>query len=308
MKFAIRIPFQGRAGADDVARVVTAADEAGLDSGWLGDHLCFPVGEVRSRYPGTKSGSYMKSFDEVHLDPWCTLAYAAANSSRIGLGTGVTVLPYRHPIIVAKAVATVDHLSGGRAILGVALGWVQEEFEALGISFSSRVGRLEEGIAALRALFETPTPEFHGEHFDFGPVYFSPKPVHGRVPIIIGANTEAARRRAGMLGDGFYGSRLPLEATRVAAREARAAHADSPRHEQPFTVLIGYGVAFADDPPEAKTIVGPLEGLRDTALRYEDAGADMLMLDTQAQRADDLLKVIEVVAPMVRVSEAPVTG
>lgn len=297
MKFAIRIPFQGpNANAEGVTRVIKAADEAGIDSGWLGEHLAFPVGEIKSQYPGTKSGSYMKSFEEVHLDPWTTLAFAAANSSRIGLGSGVTVVTYRHPLTIAKAVATVDYLSGGRAFLGVALGWVKEEFDALGIPFESRVGRLEEGVAALRALFETPTPEFHGEHFDFGPVYFAPKPVRGQIPIIMGANTPTAFRRAGRLGDGFYGSRLSLEATKVASTETRVAHADSPRHDKPFMVLIGYGIARPDDSEEAKSIVGPLDQLRDTALRYEDAGADMLMLDTQAQRADDLLEVIDVAA------------
>jgi probable F420-dependent oxidoreductase len=278
--------------------VAQAADEAGLDSGWVGDHVGFPVGGIRSPYPGMPSGSYGKPSQILHLDPWCTLAYAAAVSSRLQLGTSITVLPYRHPLLVAKAVATVDHLTGGRAILGVGLGWVEEEYAALGVPFESRAARFEEGIGALRALLESPTPEFHGMFFDFGPIHFEPRPVQRAIPIIIGGNTGVARRRAGAHGDGFAASRLTPGQAHNAAREARAAHARSPRHHKPFIVVNGVGIFGAGDPDQPGTF--SLGDLGDAAGRYEDAGVDLLILDTYDQRADDLLRVIDAAVAISR--------
>jgi probable F420-dependent oxidoreductase len=296
MRFGIRIPFQGEPTAGDVRQVALAADEAGLDSGWVGDHVGFPASETTSRYPGSSSGGYGKSTHVMHLDPWCTLAYAGAITSRLRLGTSLTILPYRHPLLVAKAVATVDHLTGGRAVLGVGLGWVEEEYAALGIPFGTRASRFEEGIDALRALLGSSTPEFHGSFFDFGPIDFDPQPIQDDIPIIIGGNSAAARRRAGAKGDGFAATRQsPDEAVQV-VKEVRAAHADSPRHAMPFTVLNGIAIACEGDPEQPASFA--IKDLPDAVRRYEDAGVDLLILDTYNQRAAELLPIIEAVEGM----------
>ncbi len=137
-------------------------------------------------------------------DPLIWLSYVAARTSRIKLATGVMILPQRNPIVVAKEVATLDAMSGGRAVLGVGVGRLAEEFAALGVPFNERGKRTDEYIAILRALRSGEAAEFHGEFFDFGPCHSRPTPVAKSVPIVIGGHTEIAARRAGKLGDGFF--------------------------------------------------------------------------------------------------------
>ncbi|HMD05061.1 MAG TPA: LLM class F420-dependent oxidoreductase, partial [Candidatus Binatus sp.] len=137
-------------------------------------------------------------------DPLLPLAFAAAVTKNIKLATGVLILPQRHPLYVAKEAATLDVLSGGRAILGIGSGWLEEEFSSLGLDFHTRGARTDESIKSLRALWSEDSASFHGKHFNFGPVKCYPKPVQkGGVPIHIGGHSPAAAKRAGRYGDGF---------------------------------------------------------------------------------------------------------
>ena len=138
-------------------------------------------------------------------DPLLPLAFAAAVTKTIKLATGVLILPQRHPLYVAKETATLDVLSGGRAILGIGSGWLEEEFSSLGIDFHTRGARTDESIKSLRALWSEDSASFHGKHFNFGPVKCYTKPVQkGGVPIHIGGHSPAAAKRAGRYGDGFF--------------------------------------------------------------------------------------------------------
>jgi probable F420-dependent oxidoreductase len=114
------------------------------------------------------------------------------------------ILPQRHPLYLAKEIATLDLLSGGRVILGIGSGWLKEEFDALGLDFHARGARTDEAIQAMRACWRENASSFHGKHFNFGPVLSYPKPVHSDVPIHIGGHSPAAAKRAGRLGDGFF--------------------------------------------------------------------------------------------------------
>ncbi|MAG31169.1 MAG: LLM class F420-dependent oxidoreductase [Deltaproteobacteria bacterium] len=132
------------------------------------------------------------------------LSYAAAVTTRINLGTGIVILPQRHPFYVAKEAATLSVLSGGRFIMGVGIGWLEEEFDALDVPFEHRAAITDESIGALRDLWSEGACEHEGGHYAWPAVESNPKPVGGRVPIVIGGHTKGAARRAARLGDGFF--------------------------------------------------------------------------------------------------------
>ncbi|MGH7782149.1 MAG: LLM class F420-dependent oxidoreductase [Candidatus Binataceae bacterium] len=184
--------------------LVQTAERCGFESIWTVEHVVIPQ-DYKSPYPYSPSGK-IPGPEEVPIpDPLLPLAYAAAITKNLKLATGVMILPQRHPLYVAKEVATLDVLSNGRALLGIGSGWLEEEFQALGLNFHERGKRTDEAIQSLRALWGGGASTFHGKHFNFGPVKCFPKPVRKTgVPIIIGGHSPAAAKRAGRYGDGFF--------------------------------------------------------------------------------------------------------
>jgi probable F420-dependent oxidoreductase len=179
------------------------ADEVGFESLLAVEHVAVPVG-YESRYPYSDTGR-MPLPEACELpDPLDLLAWLAARTHRLRLGTGILVLPEHHPLQLAKRCATIDRLSGGRLFLGVGVGWLREEVAALGIDPDERGTRTDEGIEALRVIWREDEPSFAGRHFAFGPVRSQPKPVQDGIPILVGGHSPAAARRAGRLGDGFF--------------------------------------------------------------------------------------------------------
>ena len=222
---------------DLLAHLAKTAEERGFESLWTVEHVVIPH-DYKTPYPYARSGKIPGGEDVAIPDPLLPLAYAAAVTSRIRLATGILILPQRHPLYVAKEVATLDVLSRGRVILGIGSGWLKEEFDALGLDFHQRGARTDEAVAAMRALWREDTASFHGKHFDFHDLKSFPKPVQsGGVPIHVGGHSPAAARRAGRMGDGFFpalgeADKLkPLfEIMREAARERRT----RPRRDRAF--------------------------------------------------------------------------
>jgi probable F420-dependent oxidoreductase len=140
----------------------------------------------------------------VFPDPLIWLAYVAARTSTLRLGTGILIVPQRNPVVLAKELATLDHLSGGRMILGAGIGWLEEEFEALGVPFAGRGRRTEESIAAMRALWSQDQASYDGSTTSFRNCFLRPQPPGGTIPVHVGGHSEAAARRAGRIGDGFF--------------------------------------------------------------------------------------------------------
>jgi probable F420-dependent oxidoreductase len=191
----------GTAPADALV-VARAAEAAGFDSVWLPEHLVLPP--TLTGYPYTSSGAPEFTCDAPLYDPWVVLSAVAAQTSTIRLGTTVYILPLRHPIVTAKAVATLDIVSGGRVSLGIGVGWLREEFEALGENFENRGRRANEIIQILRRLWADDTITHQGDHYKFGPVKFEPKPVQKpSIPILVGGTSPRAIRRAATLCDGW---------------------------------------------------------------------------------------------------------
>ena len=146
--------------------------------------------------------------EDMHYpDPLIYMAYLASVTKTIRLATGILIIPQRNPVVAAKQIATLDQLSGGRIVLGIGVGWLEEEFNAIGVPFEGRGKRTDEHIAAMRALWANDFAEYHGDFVDFEPIFCRPQPLNGTVPIIVGGHSKAAARRAGRIGDGFFPAR-----------------------------------------------------------------------------------------------------
>lgn len=198
------------AGADRavIDAVASAADGCGFSTLWAGEHVVM-VDRSASHYPYSDDGVIAVPAQADWLDPVIALSFAAAASSRIGVATGVLLLPEHNPVVVAKQAASLDRLSGGRLTLGVGVGWSREEFAALGVPFERRAARTVEYVAAMRTLWRDDVASFDGKFVRFDAIRVNPKPVRDRrIPIVLGGNSDAALRRVSAWGDGWYGFNL----------------------------------------------------------------------------------------------------
>jgi probable F420-dependent oxidoreductase len=183
-------PWEDAATVDDLVAIATRCDERGYDFVGVCDHVAIPDNEYAARMTTT------------WYDTVATLGFLAAQTRRTRLLSVVWIAAYRHPLQTAKSFGTLDHLSGGRAILGVGAGHVEAEFEALGIDFASRGARLDETLDAVRGAFADTYVSHRGDHFSYSDVGVAPQPV-GELPIWIGGSGKAAWRRTGRIGDGY---------------------------------------------------------------------------------------------------------
>lgn len=200
-------------------------EDAGFESLWTVEHVVVPS-DYGSEYPYSPDGK-MPGGEEMPIpDPLIWLTWIAAVTQRIKLATGILILPQRNPVVLAKELATLDQLSSGRLLCGIGVGWLEEEFDAIGVPFAERGRRTDDHVAAMRALWTQDKATFHGEFTHFDDCILRPRPAQGSVPIHVGGHTDVSARRAGRLGDGFFpakGSLVELsrwfEMARTAARE-----------------------------------------------------------------------------------------
>ncbi|HKV54622.1 MAG TPA: LLM class F420-dependent oxidoreductase [Candidatus Binataceae bacterium] len=209
MEYGVILPHIGAYAREHVVeRIRTVAQHAeklGYHSIWAADHVVFPSRLV-SKYPYHPEGKFPFDTAENFLEPLTVLTYAAACTSRVRLGTGVLIIPYRHPVVTAKVIATLDLLSGGRVIVGAGVGWLAEEFAFLDSPFKQRGARTDEYLQAMKALWTQPEASFDGRFVHFGDVRSEPKPVQKpHPPIWVGGHSAAALRRTAQLADGWYG-------------------------------------------------------------------------------------------------------
>ncbi|MDA1073796.1 MAG: LLM class F420-dependent oxidoreductase [Proteobacteria bacterium] len=288
MKFGLRYCNTGRY-VDPVKAIelLQAAEQAGFESAWTVEHTIVPAGH-ESIYPYSDDGRMAGGRADIPLpDPLIWLAYVAAHTRTIKLGTAILILPQHSPVTVAKQAATLDSMSNGRVLLGVGVGWLREEFEALGADFDTRGPRTDEYIQAMRHLWQDEAPTFKGNYVQFDKAYCRPQPVNGSIPIIIGGHTGAAARRAGRLGDGFFPARgLSVDLLDIVRSTAQANDRDPERIEitasmpdnvDDIATLRDLGVSRIVVPvtPMAgmsNPISGPddLAGWRDIIARYSD--------------------------------------
>jgi probable F420-dependent oxidoreductase len=221
------------------------AEAAGFESLWGGEHVVLPT-TIESRYPYTTDGKIPATSDTPIPDPLIWLAFAAAAAPTMRLGTCILIVPQRNPLVLAKELATLDQLSGGRMELGLGVGWLKEEFDALGIPWERRGARNDEYIAAMRALWAGPHAEFHGEFVDFAPVTCSPRPVQASIPILVGGDTEAAIRRAARLADGYFPGEGDVARLASLVARVRAAATDAGRDPDSIEINAMFGYHMGD--------------------------------------------------------------
>jgi probable F420-dependent oxidoreductase len=270
-------PYRQNVASDPawMAAFARHADEVGFESLLTVEHVAVPV-SYESRYPYSETGRMPLPADCELPDPLDLLAWLAAHTDRIRLGTGILVLPEHHPLQLAKRCATIDRLSGGRLFLGVGVGWMREEVAALGIDPDGRGGRTDEAIQALRAIWGDDTPSFTGRHFAFEPVYSRPQPVQATIPILVGGHSAAAAGRAGRLGDGFFPLGLAGEALDRRWAEVQAAARAAGR--EPVSVGLTLGGLLGDD----AAITGAI-----------DRGAERVVLSTRTADLDELRRAMD---------------
>jgi len=202
-------------------------EAAGVESVWTVEHPIMAE-NYEPLYSYSEDGRAPIRPDTEMCDPLEWLAFAAGVTDKVKLGTGVLLLPLHAPILLAKRVATLDALSGGRVVLGVGMGWQREEYQTIGVPYEERGKRLDDGINAVRALWAQSPATYHGPFYNFDRVHSDPKPAQkAGVPIVIGGSTDIAARRAGRIGDGFFPHAISpddfaarIETMRAAAKEA----------------------------------------------------------------------------------------
>lgn len=265
MKFGIGYASAFPFNAPDTAEALaTAAEGAGFESLWTIEHVVVPE-TYDSLYPYSRSGKMAGDHRVDIPDPVVWLAWVGAVTSRIRLGTGVLVLPQRNPLVTAKALATLDFFSEGRVEAGVGVGWLREEFDALGVSFEDRGPRTDDYIRAMRAVWAGDAASYSGTHASFERVSVNPKPVAGTIPITIGGHTRAAAARAGRLGDGFFPGRAAedelADLFRIVRESAEKAGRD------PDEIVLSSGIPRAG-----------YERLDETVARYAGLGVSRIIM------------------------------
>jgi probable F420-dependent oxidoreductase len=281
-------------GMDDAQALVglaIRADELGFDSVWVHDHV-FNVGHVLDRIGG-----------KPYYDPLTVLGFVAVRTSRVRLGTSVLVLPYHNAIRLAKTAATLDVLSGGRLIMGVGVGVIQQEMEAMGSAYAQRGTITDESIAAMRALWTQDEPRFEGKHYRFAGMKFSPKPLQKpSIPIVIGGVSRAAIRRTARLGDGWQPLGMSPDALgrsiETLREEARACGRDMSKI--PISIAMSLAVSRAG----RHTLGTKPAEIIENAEAYARLGVETLVISANTGDPNEARATLEMVArevlPVVR--------
>jgi probable F420-dependent oxidoreductase len=254
-----------------------AAEELGFDSIWLSDHVVVPE-HINSSYPYSPDGRFPTPPTQPYLDPLASLCYLAGVTRRVRLGTHVLVLPYRHPLLTAKMIGTLDNLSGGRVDLGIGVGWMREEFEALGApSYERRGAVTDEQVRLMQAVWTQDVAAFEGEFYRFDALGAHPRPIQKpHPPIWVGGHTRPALRRTARLGDGWLpiGARPPadLPPQEVAASYAaiRAEAAAAGRDPNSIGLIFSTGVGL--DAAERRPFNGHADQIAADFRAYQDVG------------------------------------
>ena len=305
MRFGVAVPNYGPlATAENMVRLARRAESLGIDSIWVADHLVAPVG-VQSIYPFDRSPDpkpgNMGVIEEFY-EPLTTLAFLAGATTHIRLGVSVYVMPYRNPIVTAKIVATLDALSKGRVIFGVGVGWLREEFTALGQDARRRGRVTDEYLEVCRRLWRDEIARFEGRHYTLPPVRTGPKPTQRPwPPIWIGGNSEPAVRRAIALGDGLHLIDLSPEEAAARVAQVRAAEASAGR-AHPLSVSLRKGILVRrEDRADDKALYGTPAKIRRDVAAYAEAGIDYLVSNLrQAKSIDELEEALDETAQALR--------
>lgn len=263
MKIGIFVGIAAGARPDSMATIAQHAERLNFGTLWAGEHVVV-FDSYQSKYPYTEDGAMPLARDADFLDPIVALTYAAAVTRSIRLATGICLVPEHNPIVLAKQVASLDHLSNGRFALGIGIGWSEEEFKAVGVPFERRAQRTCEYLEAMRKLWGEEHASFTGEFVRFDAARMNPKPVaKDRMPVYFGGESLPALRRAAKYGTGWFGSNLgPLETAEKLAKLRELMKANR-RDPAGLRVMMSPGIPHFSP---------------DNLPKYRDAGVDELVI------------------------------
>ena len=293
--------------ADGIRRFVQRAEALGFESVMAGDHILLPTGGT-NQYPYTADGSFSRPADEPFLETMTMLGYMAACSDTIRLGSTVIILPYRNPIVQAKMFSSLDVLSGGRMICGVGVGWLEKEFDTLGVSYAERGPMSDEYLEIFKVLWTQADPEYHGRYYEIEGIQFSPKPVQQpHIPIWVGGHSRPALRRAARYGDCWHTTRQTPDFVARNLPYLREQAERSGRDPDSITISLKRSLHFTDlDAREEKTttrtggvVVANTREVIDDVYYCRELGIDQLTYDFRVEGIDACIGVMEHLAAEV---------
>jgi probable F420-dependent oxidoreductase len=302
MRFGCHLPMFGpMATREAVLSFARRMEALGYDSLWASDHVVIPY-RIQSRYPYNETGQFPLPPEANFLEPFTTLALVAGATEHVRLGTTILVLPHRHPVLAAKMAATLDHLSGGRLILGAGVGWMREEIELLGASFDRRGAWSDEAIRIMRACWREARTRHRGEFFAFEDVGVFPKPARGDIPVWIGGHTPRALRRAAELGDGWHAAFPSVDGLEqgIARLREECARLGRPFGELAISVRAGLSIRSAPVTGERRAMQGSAEQILEDLRRYQALGVDTVLLESRYRDLEDMVGIFETFAREIR--------
>jgi probable F420-dependent oxidoreductase len=298
LRLGVVLPNLGElAEPDSLVSLAQQAEALGFDGVFLSDHLVVPT-HPRSRYPYRSDGVFPLGPGQPVLEPVTALSFLAAATSRVRLGLSVLVLPYRHPVLAAKMLATLDRFSHGRLIVGVGVGWLAEEFQALGADYARRGSVAEEQLELLKLLWTQDQPRFAGRHYKVDGITCLPKPVQQpHPPLWAGGTSPRALSRAARLADGWHGIRqAPEDIARVTGELHRLRREANRGDARTFEISLRAGLDVTEHPlPTDRRL--PLRGspqqVAEDVARYAQAGLTYLVVEPRAASAGELARQME---------------
>lgn len=290
MKLGIALPNFGKyADKDFITEVSQKAEKLGYASLWASDHVVIPE-------------SHKSGFGNVFYDALVVLSYVSAITNKISLGTSVLILPYRNPLVLAKMISTLDRLSGGRMIIGIGAGWLEDEFRALGAGFKERGQMTNDYIEIMKALWTEDSPEHDSRYFKFSGIGFLPKPQqHPHPPLWVGGGSPEAMARAVRQGDGWHPVGMTPGELKNRLGQLDKMLEDGGRDRQGFTVSLRRTLEITDKRhiPDEDTLRGSLDKIKRGITEYEDAGADHIIFQILSGSKKGVLETMETVSKFI---------
>lgn len=297
MKFGVFMPISGRAaGADTLSEAAGAAEEWGFDSIWAADRIIIPW-QIETAYPYAEGDAFIVPPDRPFLETLTVLSYLAGQTSTVDIGVSVLVLPYRHPLYWGKVVTTIDRLSSGRFLLGVGVGWMKEEFDALNADYDRRGAVTDEQLELWQALLRDEHVDFHGDHYDAADISFEPKSHDRRIPLWVGGEGAPARRRAAQFGDAWfpYHVQITPAGLRDQFQEVRRRAPEFGRRPDQVDLSACRPIAVTDHPvdQDPTRLAGTPDQLVEAIHGYREVGVETLALQFMVPRYPDRMAQIE---------------
>ena len=303
MKYGFSLVVRGNeATPDTFARIAERAESLAIDSLWCSAHVILPP-QVKSGYVLIPGRMHPEHWKECYWEPFTVLSYLAAKTSKLILGTSVVIVPMHNPIELAKQVAEVDQLSGGRFVFGIGVGWFEEEFEVLGQAFGNRGARTDEAMKLMKALWGADPVSFSGRYYQVENAHFAPKPAQRpHPPIWVAGGSEAAMKRAARIADAWHPVRPTFDFLAKARKQLDGYVEEAGRAPGSVEIAVKCPLIFQDASPtgDEPPTQGRAVDIADAIERYRDAGTSHFVFDFVPESVAMALDTMERFAEEVR--------